>query len=184
MWGGLLLGWAREGRPLGHDLFDADFGFCIEDKEHFAEGAHALMAAGFEPHFRFRNNAAEVTEWVFLRNEARFEFFALRRHDGMLRYHIHSLAALHDFSRAGAHQGQPVQGIGEIQDQPVEEIRFLGRIWRKHLDHESELVELYGDWRTPDPEWWYMDSPSIIHLEPWRYPEQSWDGSLGEALAV
>ncbi len=37
VWGGLLLGWAREGAPLAHDFADADFLIRAED-EHLLEG--------------------------------------------------------------------------------------------------------------------------------------------------
>jgi hypothetical protein len=170
LWGGLLLGWAREGRPLQHDLFDADFAFFAEDGRHFAAGAQALVEAGFEPHLQFRNNAGQATEYVFRRNQARFEFFALERRDEMLRYHV--------FTSGCEHEARPVQAVGEIRDQPTDEFRFLRRSWRKHLDHEAELSEVYGDWRNTDPDWWFMSSPSIVHREPWRYTDHPWHGPL------
>jgi hypothetical protein len=170
LWGGVLLGWARDGSPLGHDLFDADFAFLAEDEPRFAAGARALIDAGFEPQWQFRNNAGAVTEYVFQRNGARFDFFAVERRGEKLRYHV--------FTSGCEHEPQPTQGVGEVKAQPLVEFSFLRRSWRKQLDHEAELREVYGDWRDPAPNWWFMDSPSIIRRESWRYTDEAWNGEL------
>jgi hypothetical protein len=60
-----------------------------------------------------------------------------------------------------------VQNVCEIPALPLEEFHFLGRYWLKPADHEAELTAIYGDWRTPDPDYDYMRGPAIIERRPW-----------------
>ena len=49
VWGGMLLGWARDGSLLAHDTkhLDADFGVLAEDEERFDTAVPVLERAGF-----------------------------------------------------------------------------------------------------------------------------------------
>lgn len=173
VWGGLLLGWSREARLLEHDLVDADFAFYAGDLDRFIDGARALMQSGFEPLFRFSNNAGEMTEYSLARNGAKFEFFSVQPSDGMLRYFLYSY---------GSHeQGMPIQATAELRDQPFETFRFLRRRWRKHVDHAAELADTYGEWERPDPDWWYMHDHAIVSRERWLKPAISWSGEFADA---
>ncbi len=167
VWGGLLLGWARERAPLAHDLHDADFAFTPGEGAGFADAARALMGAGFAPHKRFCTNSGKPTQWSFLRNGAKFEFWALEPEDGLLRYHVYG-------------DDPPMQAVGELPAQPLRTFRFLRRRWRKHADHERELSAHYGDWRTPDPSWGYLGDGCIVSREPWQRPNSAWQGDLEE----
>jgi hypothetical protein len=171
MWGGLLLGWAREGRPLEHDLNDADFAFLAEDLPSFPAAADALIAAGFAPLFRFVNNDGRPTEYSFTRNGAKFEFFIAEPEGAHLLTHV--------FAPGMPGGGPPVQALTRIDLQSLTTFEFLDRSWRKQDDHEHELAELYGDWRTPDSSWWYLDSPAIIDQRVWLADDFAWDGRLG-----
>src|SRR5689334_979466 len=75
VWGGLLLGWAREGRVMPHDIGDADFCYDAVDDQLLDRTEPMLVAAGFKRWYFFRNNAGELTERVFVRNGSKFEFF-------------------------------------------------------------------------------------------------------------
>ena len=170
IWGGLLVGWAHDRDLLDDDLFDADFAFSVSDMAYFAIAARALIAAGFKPLFRFRNNEGRPTEYTFERNGAKFEFFAVESCGETLSYYVFS---------DGSHYGEaPVQATSEIRDQPLVGFRFLDREWRKHANHDAELTQIYGDWRTPDPDWWYMADASIVNREPWLFTDYTWAGEI------
>jgi hypothetical protein len=91
-----------------------------------------------------------------------FEFFRMVPEDGQLTYWTYAWVP------------EPVQCTGRIADQPKVPFSFLGRTWLKSDDHEAELEALYGDWRTPRPDWNYLDEPSIVAKHPWRDPTEAW----------
>lgn len=168
VWGGLLLGWAREGRLLDHDLYDADFAFIAGDPA-FPGAVRALTAAGFTPRRQFVNNDGQVTEWVFERNGAKFEFWALTPRGDHLVYY--------SYTHGGGELGPPCQAVGRVAAQPRVPFSFLGRRWQKLEDHDRELTGMYGDWRSPNPNWWYM-AGALVEREPWYRTECAWDGAL------
>jgi len=57
--------------------------------------------------------------------------------------------------------------VKSVPIQPIEEFQFLSRTWRKVVDHERELSVLYGDWRTPDRSWDYMNAGDGVELSRW-----------------
>jgi hypothetical protein len=93
MWAGLVLGWARHGAVLPHDVGDADFAFLREDHDRFRDSVPALIAAGFRPLFRFRNGEGRVTQHTFFRTGSNFEF--LGRTWLKVRDHERELTALY-----------------------------------------------------------------------------------------
>jgi len=66
--------------------------------------------------------------------------------------------------------------VCELPAQAREEVRFLDRTWLTVVDHDAELTANYGDWRTPSPDWDYLDSPSIVATEPWDPSSFAWQG--------
>jgi hypothetical protein len=156
MFGGLLLGRVREGGLMLHDSADADFAFLAEDAERMEASFAALEEAGFARIHRFPGTTGEATEHSFGRVRAKFDFFALRLKGDRFAY-----------CNYGNHHGIAIRNLCEIPAQPLEEIHFLGRRWLKARDHDAELTALYGDWRTPNPDWDYMDGPAIVSREPW-----------------
>ncbi len=107
--GGLLLGWARDGRVLSEDVRDADFAYFAEDATEFNWAARALVRSGFKADVRYFNNEGDPVEHVFRYHGARFEFFALHRREGRVRYFMyHELDELvceradHELVRWGA----------------------------------------------------------------------------------
>ena len=169
-WGGLLIGWAREGQVLEHDAGDADFALRREDVWRLAGATPALRAAGFAPSHRFRDNQGRAVEFSYRREQAKFEFFVLDQVGDMYRY----------YNCTDGHRGDgAIQAAAEIPVQSTVPFDFLERTWLKHADHEQELTRMYGDWRTPDPDWWYMDDRASVQREPWsRAAELAWDGTF------
>jgi Methyltransferase domain len=168
VWGGLLIGWAREGRPLAHDSRDADFGILAEDVPRFASAVPALMEAGFAPSLRCITNAGRAMEYQFLRDGAKFEFNVIEPVDGHLRYY--------EFD-----PGPPTQALASIADQALVAFEFVGRTWHRHANHDAELTAMYGDWRTPNPDWWYMDDLAIVERTVWtRADEMQWSGDFAD----
>lgn len=156
VWSGLLLGWAREGHVLRHDLRDADFGFAEDDEPRILEGIEALVEAGFRRGFSFRSNAGALTEHTVIRHAARFEFFRMAPVASEWEYHVY-----------GSRQCLPIQLTARVPRQPLTQFDFLDRTWTKPLDHDWELTEIYGDWKTPDPRWHYLDSGGVVGIEEW-----------------
>ncbi len=169
VWSGLLLGWAREGRLLAHDLRDADFAYAAADEGRIRAGIEALVRAGFRRGFSLRNNRGEVTEHTVIRHGARFEFFRMSERGPDWEYFVY-----------GGDGGHQVQLTARLPIQDLEPFDFLGRRWLKVADHQSELAELYGDWRTPATDWSFLDQGGIVGLERWpRVARRAEEGALG-----
>lgn len=149
---------------MAHDAHDADFAVLAEDMARVEACVPALRAAGFEPLYRFPGADAPATEYSFTRGGRKFEFFRMDRRDDRFRFH--------NYAQHG--DRGPVMNVCEIPAQPREEISFLDRTWLKVRDHEAELTANYGDWRTPDPDWDYLDSPCIVATEPWDSSSFHW----------
>jgi hypothetical protein len=166
VFGGVLLGWAREGRLLAHDLNDADFAYDADDDESFLAAVPDLCRAGFRPLFRYRSNDGRYTEHCFRRRGAIFEFFRLERSDGRHRYHIYGI----DPEDAHEH----VEMVCEVPAQRWVPFEFLGRRWLKPAMHEAELEAVYGDWRTPDPAWSFLDEGTTVDRRRWNATDYVW----------
>lgn len=158
MSGGGLIGWAREGRLLGHDARDVDFHYRAEDSDRLESTLPLLAQAGFSVGRRFPNIDPSIpaTEWALMQDEANFDFFRIDLVDGHWRSHSY-----------GWLEGAPTQNELSLPAQPLEEFEFLGRYWLKAADHDAELTALYGDWRTPDPHHDYMRNCAIVARNPW-----------------
>lgn len=169
---GALLGWAREGRLLAHDFRDVDLAYDAVDHDQFLAAIPAILAAGFRPAFRYRSNDGTITEHSFFRQGAKFEFFRLTRVDDQYRYHVYG--SERDDEDEG--EGEQLELVGALPAQPREPIKFLGRTWLKSADHGLELETMYGDWRTPDPGWSFLDDRAVVERLPWRSTSYRWDG--------
>lgn len=149
VWGGALIGWAREGRLLESDLHDVDFAYLDEDHDRFLDSLPALVRAGFHPARRFVDQQGRFVEHVLVRRRARFEFFRLDPVGDRWRY----LLTL---------PGGETAATAEIPAQERVPFRLVGRTWSKVADHDAELSAIYGDWRTPRPDWFYGDDHAIV----------------------
>lgn len=161
--GGLLLGWAREGKPLASDLKDADFAYLDEDHERFLASVPALVKAGFKPLHRFSSADGRYVEHRFSHRGAWFEFFRLTRRGDRWQY---SLSVSGD---------ELVELVAEVPCQPRVEFRFLGRSWRKVLDHELALNWIYGDWRSDRPDWSFASDRAVVKRIPMAILPCSWN---------
>jgi hypothetical protein len=159
--GGLLLGWAREGKVLDHDTGDVDFWVRAEDAQLLEDAADALSRAGFRRLWRYRNSRGDVTEFTFTRHGAKFEFFLLFPGSlpGKRIYFLY--------------EGD-VEFENEISDQPLEAIEFLGRVWLKPQSHEEHLRETYGQWEVPDRSWSSSEAPCVVASRPWLKRSGAW----------
>lgn len=160
--GGLLLGWAREGRPLASDLHDADFDYLDEDHDRFLASIPALVDAGFQPRHRFSSADGRYLEHRFRRGRAHFEFFRVTPTGDRWRYSV--------FVRGD----EPAELVGEILAQPRVPFEFLSRSWHKVADHEAVLTAVYGDWRTPRPEWSYTSDRAVVEQIPMALLPHGW----------
>ena len=164
--GGFLLGWAREGALLEHDLRDFDFAYGEEDDDRFAAAIPALERAGFRRLFRYRSRDGEYTEHSFRRRGAKYEFFRLTHRGAQDRYHVYGI----DPDDPTRH----LELLCEVPAQPLEAFEHVGRIWLKPRDHEAELQEMYGEWRIPDPAWSFFDEGTIVDRHVWPESDYRW----------
>jgi hypothetical protein len=169
VWGGVLLGWAREGAIMPHDCFDADFAVTDKDFERLVSAVPAIVRAGFRCDRRFVNSIGQVTELTFIRHGARFDFFRFFPAGDNLCYYLYKIK-LKEITEIKA----------SIPDQETEPFSFVDRTWLKHEDHELELRSLYGSWEVPDPSWSYERAKSIQTRRVSPYSHFDWqDGAVG-----
>ena len=157
--GGLLLGWAKNGKVLIEDINDADFAYSAEHADAFESAARVLARGGFEPVARFVNNDGQPAEYVFRRHRAKFEFFTVWRREGRIRYFMY--------------HGRD-ELVCERADQDLATFRFLNRTWLKPAGHEAVLTATYGDWRASTPHWSYTEARTIIARHPATFGRQLW----------
>ncbi len=164
VWGGLLLGWAREGGVLAHDDMDADFGVLSDDWDRLEDAIPSLERAGFRGHLRFRDPSGVTTVLVMVRHGARFEFYHIRRRAQRLLFSVY-----------GTYLGEPVEVVQFVPDDTLEPFSFLGRNWLKVTHHEREFEHLYGQWRIPNKNWSYL-APKHYEIErkPWVAATSKW----------
>ena len=159
LWGGVLLGWAREGRLLGHDAADADFGILAADESVWLAATPALAAAGFRPYLTWTNSKGVITEYVLKKDQAHFDFFLLFPEGAKARYWLYA-------PLRGKAAYVELEGVVVVN--AFSTMRFLERSWRKPADHDAHLTEVYGDWRTPNPHHNYVvDERSIVSRRLW-----------------
>jgi len=155
--GGMLLGMVRDGRPLPGDL-DVDVFFLQERLGDLPKTVSLLTAAGFEPKGRLYANDGGLVEYTLAKDGAKFEFFCCRRlGGGLLQYFVFT------FGRNGE---QLEKRYLDVEHVPVP---FLDREWLVPVDTDAALSFMYGDWRTPDPDWSWCNDPKIVSRERWRY---------------
>ncbi|MGA8297203.1 MAG: hypothetical protein WB770_09200 [Acidimicrobiales bacterium] len=128
IWAGLLLGWAREGAILAHDLRDVDLAYRVDDAPKLEAALPALVAAGFRPVEDHRNERGELTFQRLRKGITVYEFHGMEPVGGALRY-----TALWCDPETHAY----FELISELADQPLEPFVFLGRRWLKHADHDA-----------------------------------------------
>jgi len=153
---GLLLGWARNRRIIPWDFDDADFGYFPEDRDKFIEVQANLTDAGFELKTINHKPHDIVHRYVFVKDNTRFEFFEMKKKGTKINY-------TYLLTRNGIKYKMdctiPMHGF--------EEIKFVGRTWLKPDDHELNLTAIYGNWRKPDPGYFYADDDkSIVDIYP------------------
>jgi phosphorylcholine metabolism protein LicD len=151
---GMLLGCIRDGEPMPGDP-DADFGFLEKDLKRFRKAMGALQ----DKEFRLRpvsvNNDGTESKWAFRYQGVKYEFYLFRTVGSRLRWYYHA-------------RKPSIEVVNEIDAHNLSEIDLYGRRWLKPEDHEVYLEALYGDWRTPDPQYCYWkDCQATIIRRPW-----------------
>ena len=151
---GLLLGCVRDGGPIKWDR-DADFGFLESDLPHFLAAAEVLRSRGFNLRPRQLNNDGSVTKWAFKYQGVKYEFFMFLEREDRLRWLYHS-------------QKLHLELINEVPRHGLDEIELYGRRWLKPANADEYLTTLYGNWRTPDPNYSYArDCQATVSRAPW-----------------
>jgi glycosyltransferase involved in cell wall biosynthesis len=159
--GGLLIGWAREGRVLPHDCQDGDFGLLQEDREAFLKAIPILTAAGFEPLARYLDNRGIPVEYAFTKDGARFDFFLHEPAGDHIR-------CIFFGASPGPKDPRPIEMISQVPRYGLAPMDFLGRRWRKPDDHEAFLAAEYGEWRARKPAFDHRsDDRSVIVVNWW-----------------
>ena len=142
LWGGLLLGWAREGRVLPWDVGDADFYYVRQHRSLLRAAMPALAAAGFWPHRAWFDSRGTIVSYTFKRDDDIFDFFEFEVRGAEAYYWTF-------LPMRGRRAWVELTGVVPFTGEVVME--FLGRRWRVPADHDAFLAACYGDWRTPIP---------------------------------
>ena len=159
--GGLLIGWAREGRVLAHDCQDGDFGLLQEDRDIFLNAIPALVAAGFGPFARYIDNRGLAVEYAFTKDGARFDFFLHETVGDHIRCTFFGVSP-------EPRNQRPIEMIRQVPRYGLAPMDFLGRRWRKPDDHEAFLAAEYGEWRARKPAFDHRsDDRSVIVVNWW-----------------
>ncbi|MHB1516820.1 MAG: hypothetical protein ACYCVN_01505 [Acidimicrobiales bacterium] len=158
--GGLLIGWAREGRLLSFDARDADFGFWEDDLPLLEGCVETLGRRGFSLSGTYIGTRGTIAEHSFSRQGVRFDFLSMRRIGDEIHY-----------CGFGPEDGSWWEIESTVPYQKTVPFDFLGRTWQKMADHELALDVAYGDWRVPDPDWDYLHAPNIVARRSWT-PER------------
>jgi hypothetical protein len=159
IWAGLL-GWAREGKVLRHDIGDADFAVDADDAELLEAAEPLLLEAGFRRWFCFRDCDGELTQRTYTRHGSKFDFFLMRE----------VAAGVHQCHVYTPRDDGPFELVSRIPKQELEPFEFLDRAWLKPRDHDLSLRSCYGTWRVPDPDWDADANPSVVLRRPWIPP--------------
>jgi hypothetical protein len=159
MCGGVMLGYAREGHLLRHDT-DIDFHYWKEDEEQLLSALKTIAGQGFRYTGTLYNNDGIPTQHITKLGKLKIEFFAAWRANGKINWQSYSTR----------HWNRPArQFLNQVPDFQLENVEFYGVEVAKPADHELYLSALYGDWRTPMPDYaYYIDSKAIVSREPWR----------------
>jgi len=153
--GGLLLGTIRDGAPLPGDA-DVDFSYWDTDRPSLQLALAALLRTGFQRRARWVNNEGRTVAWSLRYKYVKYEFFENTLAGDKLRWY-------------SFRKHPPQEYLNEVPAHGLESIRLFDRQWNKPDDHETYLSSLYGDWRTPDPDYCYWtDSRAIVHRCPWQ----------------
>jgi hypothetical protein len=157
VYGGALIGWAREGQLLGHDLKDIDLAIDENNLPEMVEIIDALVGEGFTIPHVFVSNDGSVREVALERQEVRIDLFVFR-----------DVFGFWDNRGYGTVHGHSSELISYLPRQPLETIELSGLPWPKVCDHDCELTAIYGDWRTPDPTWLFGDDHSLVAVSDWK----------------
>jgi hypothetical protein len=159
MCGGILLGYAREGRLLSHDT-DIDFHYWVEDEEILLDVLKNLCQHEFSYVGEMIDNNNRCTQHVIRYGKVKIDFFVAWRVDGKVQWTCYTTPHWNRPSR---------QYLNEIPDLQTAEVEFYGLPVSKPIDHETYLQAIYGNWMEPMVDYtYYVDSCSIIACEPWR----------------
>jgi len=158
--GGILLGYAREGRLLRHDT-DIDFHYWKEDEEKMRETWEMLPRFGFKQVKIIRSNNNHPSQYVFKFGKVKVEFFLAWREEGKVNWYCYTTKHWNRPSR---------QFLNQIPDLEISGIEWYGVPVKKPADHDLYLTSIYGDWRVPMKGYvYYFDSRAIVSCEPWKH---------------
>ena len=151
---GLLLGCIRDGGPIPWDR-DSDFGFMEEDLPHLLSAVKMLRAEGYNLRPPQVNNDGRITKWALKYRAVKYEFFLFERHGRNIRWHYHR-------------RRPPMELINEVPAHGLTEFDLYDRRWLIPEDADAILTRIYGDWRTPNPDYVYWrDCGATIDRYPW-----------------
>jgi len=150
----MLLGYAREGRLISFDP-DIDFHYWRDDQDRLEQSLGALEQAGFRQRPGRVDNDGRRVKYLVRYMGVKYEFFEAERVEDTIRWYC--------FRRR-----PPRQFLNQIPAHGFNEFDFYDRTWIKPDDHEGYLTALYGDWRTPCPDYkYYLDSKAIVRCDIW-----------------
>ncbi len=161
--GGMLLGWIRDQDILPGDEGDIDFAFHEKDEAFFLDIIPILEDAGFQPYKQWKNNAGVITEYVFIKDGCKYEYFLMFEHDGKFQYYGYSK------SKKGKKKSPFLEAMGEINRHGLIPMQVFDWEFLVPEDPVSRLAEMYEDWEKPNPGYRFIDDEiTIVSKEVWK----------------
>lgn len=163
IWGGTLLGLRRSGDILAWDR-DLDVAVRRSDLPALMRTIDSLTALGFKTQENFLDRG-ELVAVHLVRHGFDYDFSVLDdAGSGKLGYRAFTVR-----------DDEVVLIEGTVPAQSLGSIRAWGCDWPCAADPDVDLSALYGSgWRTPNPAWSALDSPSIASVTPCRRPPGGW----------
>lgn len=163
IWGGSLLGLERSGDILPWDT-DLDVAVRRKDLPALMRTVERLRRAGFEATSNFFDGDRLIA-------------LHLAKHGFDFDFSVLDEVGPDELEYRGftTKDGELILLEGRVPAQDLSRIDAWGCSWPCAADRDRDLAALYGsDWRTPNPGWSALDSPSLARAAPYPGTLAGW----------
>ena len=157
---GTLLGFVRDGKPIGWD-FDIDFGVIIKENNEWDILESNLKKIGFHKDHQFRL-MGDITEQTYEKNNVYVDFFN-HYSDGKESYcYCYYSKKGYEYSKSNQLHVRKI--VSPLLNGTKRILVNDGEI-RVPIESELYLESLYGkNWMVPDPNWVDGSGPGVVEI--------------------